>query len=352
MLPGRSPQQVHSIRFPIHLLAVIVTMEPDKDSVKPQEDRNVGITENKAKRSDSPMDVDASQSEKCERTENGKPLVQDLSSGDGAVRPKEDCTSTEQSEEKKQKLDNSETSPELKTEAAEDAATKEMVTFKVMFNKQKYDVTFDLDGTVSALKSHIQTITGVPSAMQKLMYKGLVKDDKTLRELKVTKGAKFMLVGSKLDDVLEVNKPVDKKALEEEDKKASATKEPFCKMKQHKKVLDKGIPDDVQPGIKGVEERLPTVPISGMVNKANSKVRLTFKLELDQVWIGTKERTEKLPMSSIKAVVSEPIEGHEEYHIMAIQLGPTEASRYWIYWVPAQYVNAIKDTILGKWQYF
>lgn len=60
---------------------------------------------------------------------------------------------------------------------------------------------------------------GVPSAMQKLMFKGLLKDDKTLRELKVTKGAKFMLVGSKLDDVLEVNKPVDKKALAEEEKK-------------------------------------------------------------------------------------------------------------------------------------
>ena len=40
------------------------------------------------------------------------------------------------------------------------------------------------------------------------------------------------------------------------------------------------------------------------------------------------------------------------YVLQAIQLGPTEASRYWIYWVPAQYVDAIKDTILGKWQPF
>ena len=57
------------------------------------------------------------------------------------------------------------------------------------------------------------------------------------------------------------------------------------------------------------------------------KVRLTFKMELDQLWLGTKERTEKLPMNSIKAVVSEAIKGQEEYHIMALQLGPTEASR-------------------------
>lgn len=53
-----------------------------------------------------------------------------------------------------------------------------------------------------------------------------------------------------------------------------------------------------------------------MLNKVGGKVRLTFKLELDQLWIGSKERTEKIPMNSIKLVVSEPIEGHEQYHIL------------------------------------
>lgn len=53
-----------------------------------------------------------------------------------------------------------------------------------------------------------------------------------------------------------------------------------------------------------------------MLNKNGGKLRLTFKLELDQLWIGTKDRTEKISMNSIKTIVSEPIEGHEEYHIM------------------------------------
>lgn len=53
-----------------------------------------------------------------------------------------------------------------------------------------------------------------------------------------------------------------------------------------------------------------------MVNKHGGKVRLTFKLELDQVWIGTKERTEKINMNHIRQIVSEAIEGHEQYHIM------------------------------------
>ena len=39
-------------------------------------------------------------------------------------------------------------------------------------------------------------------------------------------------------------------------------------------------------------------------------------------------------------------------HYQGIQLGPTEASRYWVYWVPAQYVESVKEAILGKWQFF
>ncbi|XP_052819377.1 ubiquitin domain-containing protein UBFD1-like isoform X1 [Mya arenaria] len=228
----------------------------------------------------------------------------------------------------------------------------ETVTFKVIYNKQKYDITFELDKTILDLKKHVQTLTGVPSAMQKLMFKGLAKDENTLRELKVTKTAKIMVVGSTMNDVLQVTNTPSQKELQEEEK-AATSKEPLCQQKQHKKVLDKyGKPDDALPGIRKKKEALPAYPLTGMYNKAGGKVRLTFKMELDQVWLGTKERTEKLPMNSIKAVVSEPLVGHEEYHMLALQLGPTEASRYWIYWVPAQYVDAIKDTVLGKWQLF
>uniref|UniRef100_A0A8C4PAD9 Ubiquitin family domain containing 1 n=1 Tax=Dromaius novaehollandiae TaxID=8790 RepID=A0A8C4PAD9_DRONO len=227
---------------------------------------------------------------------------------------------------------------------------KELVELKVIWNKNKYDVKFRLDSTGADLKQKIHSLTGLPPAMQKVMFKGLLPEEKTLREIKVTNGAKIMVVGSTINDVLAVNTP--KEAAQQEVKAEENKKEPLCRQKQHRKVLDKGKPDDVMPSVKGVQERLPTVPLSGMYNKSGGKVRLTFKLEQDQLWIGTKERTEKLPMGSIKNVVSEPIEGHEDYHMMAFQLGPTEASYYWVYWVPTQYVDAIKDTVLGKWQYF
>ncbi|XP_072225078.1 ubiquitin domain-containing protein UBFD1 [Leuresthes tenuis] len=226
----------------------------------------------------------------------------------------------------------------------------ETVDLKIIWNKNKYDLKIPVDSTGAKLKERIHSLTGLPPAMQKVMYKGLLPEDKTLREIRITTGAKIMVVGSTINDVLAVNTP--KEVIQQEVKAEENKKEPLCRQKQHRKVLDKGKPDDILAGIKGAKERLPTVPLSGMFNKSGGKVRLTFKLEQDQLWIGTKERTEKVPMGSIKNVVSEPIEGHEDYHMIAFQLGPTEASQYWVYWVPAQFVDAIKDTVLGKWQYF
>ncbi|RVE50726.1 hypothetical protein evm_004636 [Chilo suppressalis] len=226
----------------------------------------------------------------------------------------------------------------------------EQVEFTVVFSKLKHDITFAYDATVSDLKAHLERVCGVPQSAQKLIIKGMARDTMTLRNAGVVKGGKVMLVGSKMDDILAV-KSAPKEILEEK-ASSQSSKEPLCMQKIHRKVLDKGIPPDAMPGVKGVKEPLPPIPLSGMLNKHGGKVRLTFKPEQDQLWLGTKERTEKLAMASIKGITSEPIKDHEEYHIMCLQLGPTMASCYWVYWVPAQYIEAIKDAVLGVWQFF
>lgn len=237
------------------------------------------------------------------------------------------------------------------TSDTENEGQVEKVDFKVVWKKNTYDVSFPLDERVDKLKEHINTLCGIPAAMMKLMYKGMLKDDSTLRDIKLTKGAKMMVIGSTIQDVLTVAPPDPDSTKPSSSTAASSAVEPLSKQKEHRKVIEKGVPEDAMPGIIGIKEHLPPQPLSGMVNKHGSKVRLTFKLEEDQVWLGTKERTEKIMMGSIKNVISEPIKGYEHYHILALQLGSTELSRYWIYWVPAQYVDAIKDTILGKFSY-
>ena len=67
------------------------------------------------------------------------------------------------------------------------------------------------------------------------------------------------------------------------------------------------MPEDVPAGIKHRKDPLPTTPLSGMVNKYGSKVRLYFKRDADQLWIGTKGKVSArdyfLPSSFSKLLV-------------------------------------------------
>ena len=117
----------------------------------------------------------------------------------------------------------------------------------------------------------ILDIINVPNTMQKVMFKGLAKDKMSLRQVGVVKGSKVMVVGSTLSDVLEVAKKPSaqevKEAAQEE-----AVKEAWAAQTAHKKVLDKGKPEDAMPGIKNMKENLPMVPLAGILNKTGVKV--------------------------------------------------------------------------------
>lgn len=64
-----------------------------------------------------------------------------------------------------------------------------------------------------------------------LTFPGLAKDECTLRELKVIKGAKIMVVGSTLNDVLSMGKPSAKELEDDTKTSAAASKELLCKHK-------------------------------------------------------------------------------------------------------------------------
>lgn len=69
-----------------------------------------------------------------------------------------------------------------------DNKSEENIDFKVIYNKQKINVNFQADGTVLELKHYLQNIISVPEAMQKVMFKGLAKDNQTLKSLGIVKG--------------------------------------------------------------------------------------------------------------------------------------------------------------------
>jgi len=58
-----------------------------------------------------------------------------------------------------------------------------------------------------------------------------MKDDATLREQKVVKGSKIMVIGSTVNDVMSVSAPDANTMKEIEKQNTAAAKEPLCKQK-------------------------------------------------------------------------------------------------------------------------
>ena len=133
--------------------------------------------------------------------------------------------------------------------AAEAAPEVEPLSFRVTHRKDVLRLSMPPSATVSELHAKLEELTGIPPTMQKVMFKGGLKDKtKTLADVGIKSGVKMMLVGSKQADIAKL------KAAEEAVKKEptpaeakAAEKKPLCEEKEHKRVLDKGKPADAEP---------------------------------------------------------------------------------------------------------
>ena len=143
------------------------------------------------------------------------------------------------------------------------------------------------------------------------------------------------------------------------------------------------MPEEAWPGVEGrqVPLRDDQTYIPGLYNSQGVKIRLTFRDEIQQIWLGSQTHTQKVSYGSISKIESQPIEGRESYSILRIQLGAAgelfanyiellkinllsefrvtlahslvfffcnaASNSLWLYFVPTQHVAAIKMRILG-----
>eukprot|EP00878_Enallax_costatus_P020509 GHUV01021685.1.p1 GENE.GHUV01021685.1~~GHUV01021685.1.p1 ORF type:complete len:136 (+),score=58.03 GHUV01021685.1:194-601(+) len=82
-------------------------------------------------------------------------------------------------------------------EAAADSGPQ--IQFKIQYGKNSADLKRPASSTIAELKAEIEKTLSIPPSMQKLMYKGLLKNDTdTLEKVGIKNGAKVMLIGSRL----------------------------------------------------------------------------------------------------------------------------------------------------------
>lgn len=94
---------------------------------------------------------------------------------------------------------------ETKDEVANAVVDSPPVEFTIIHNKDKYTVSMPVLSTIRQLKEKLVDMIGVSSQMQKIMIKGLAKDDQTLESLNVNSSSKIMVVGAKLQDIVAVS---------------------------------------------------------------------------------------------------------------------------------------------------
>lgn len=230
------------------------------------------------------------------------------------------------------------------TEPAPDVTT---VKFKVQYGKSAVEVEKPTTTTVGDLKKEVETTLGIPPEYQKLMFKGMLKnDDDTLEQVGLKSGAKILLIATKPSDIAATKAAP---AATSTNLKWDAPTEPLSKQQPHAKIISKGKPEGAWDGMKDKQVQLTDAQtyIPGLYNSQGTKVRLTFKPEIQQVWIGSATSTQKVAYSMISKIEAHPIDGQEEYSIMSLNVGHGAASRYWLYFVPSQYVASIKIRILG-----
>jgi len=229
-------------------------------------------------------------------------------------------------------------------------ALGEELQIVVAFKKDKYTLTVREQELIGSVKAKLEPLSGVPVENQKLMYKCMLSDTNTVAASALKAGTKVMLIGTSKMDIQkeQLNQIVASVRPAGGSKPASAT-EVVQSATDHKKIIEKGVPEGAVPGIPGQKSMLAEQGnvVKNIYDKRGDLVRLTFKLEDQQIWIGSKTRTDKLNMAQIRNVSYEILGNHPGYAMLVLHAGATEKSNLYYFYVPVQYCDDIKRLILS-----
>lgn len=232
-------------------------------------------------------------------------------------------------------------------------ATEKLVFFTAIHNRNRIKMSIPSTNTVLDIKRHLEPLISVPCEMQKLIFQGILHDSTIVQNIGLPeKEAKIMVVGTDrvTADQVRKDEQTDGPLKPEEmvDNNRLPGTDTWSEQTDHKRVLEQfGKPEDAMIGIINSQDNLaPDEPLSGMLDKRGQHLRLRVKGDNSELWLTTPSVTHKIPLATVFEVESQSIPSHPEYHIMAFQLGPTHKSRFFVYWMPAQYVESIKTMVL------
>ena len=190
------------------------------------------------------------------------------------------------------------------------------MTVKVSYGKRILELQLHPTDSIAALKQRLEQETGVSVPRQRLFLKGTVhsgpikEDTAVLGELGLRPASRFLLVGATDQEVAEASRDLPK-LVEEGRHYVEKAKPQQEDNPEERKIIEKGLPSDVMP-VQNGRQRI-TQPITGLLNNAGAKIRITLKYDQEEIWIASPTRTQKLSFAQISSVTSKPIRQHPGY---------------------------------------
>lgn len=229
----------------------------------------------------------------------------------------------------------------------------EIVPIELKNNKNTYNFEFGAENTVLEMKKFIESYSNIPIKNQKLMFRGAMKDELTLKAsgLKSTSSNKIMLIGSPPELIENVQKNAAKSLAPTvwfPESKEVVKK--WYELPKHARPLASGPPEGAITPILGEKRLLPAdKQITHLLNSECEVVRVRFLKAQGVINISSTKYTEVIAYGSIVNVSSQPMQDYPGYHMMCLTAA---RSTQYLYYVPEQFVEAIKDDILGKFVYY
>lgn len=174
----------------------------------------------------------------------------------------------------------------------------------------------------------------------KLVFKGILKNDKTLEESKIVEGTKIMMIAS---EKTEIEKVKLQKAVHESVFEEVIEKEDWNTITKHQSVIKMGIPANSEVSKNG-NCRLP---LDGNIKNLRNNLGeiMRMKIENARVYLSTNSGQMDFPFMTVSDIEAQEIKSFPGYSIIRLGLRPVGC--LFIYFVPNHYVGTIKENLLG-----
>ena len=114
----------------------------------------------------------------------------------------------------------------------------------------------------------------------------------------------------------------------------------MCRELKHQKILRRGAPENAMDAHPVKQESLPSLGIVGVLDNRGRKVRLQFASAERTLIIASSESTQRMPYGAVSGLTCEPLDDDASRYI--IKLETNSSNNYFFYFVPQQFVAAIK----------